>query len=238
MMDHDAMREAIAALALDALDAEERSEIEHEIVEHLPGCDECVALMREVREIAGDLAFAAGAVNPSPALEDKILASIREHDRVAPAPVGRRAGTRVMAAVAAAALVASLGWNAALIGRAERVQREALALEATVRIASDPATKSLALRGPSGGMVLLYQPTGTATLLAAGIDEIPAGKVLELWLIKDGRPVPVVAFRPDRDGAITVNARLSVTGFRGAAVTLEDRFVQAPTSEPLYAGTA
>jgi anti-sigma factor RsiW len=68
-MDHDGIRQMIAAFVLDALDPDERGRVDRELLEHLPGCDECLALMRDLREVGGELALGAGAAAVSPTLE-------------------------------------------------------------------------------------------------------------------------------------------------------------------------
>jgi anti-sigma-K factor RskA len=236
MMTHDAMREAIAAYALDALDPAERAEAEREMLAHLPGCDECLVLMRDLREVSGDLAFAPGPEAVDPALEARILTEIRSTTAAPPASPKRPFVLRAVGVAAALALVASLGWNAALIDRNQRSADQVAALSVATRLAADPTTRSVALRGANDGMVLLYRPGGKAVLVASGIAAPPEGKVLELWLIADGKPTPVVTFRPDA-GIVVVPIDHDPARFAGAAITVEDGFAPAPTTEPIYAGT-
>ncbi|MGH2829331.1 MAG: anti-sigma factor domain-containing protein [Actinomycetota bacterium] len=235
-MDHDAIRHAVAVHALDATDPDERARVDQQLVQHLPGCDDCLRMMRDLREVGGDLALAAGATAVSPSLEGRILETIRNEQPIVLRQRRRPAATRALAAAAAVALVASVGWNAVLVGRAGRAERRASALSAAVQLASNPETRSVSLRGRSGEMVLLYRPGGKATLIATNIEAPPAGKLLELWLIKDGKPTPVIAFRPQQ-GSVLVSVPIDPSAFRGVAVTVEDRFVQRPTTEPIYAGT-
>lgn len=236
MMTHDQIREAIAAYALDTLDPVERSESERELLDHLPSCDECLLLMRDLREVSGDLALAAGAAPVDPALEARILGGIRE-DSTAPLAVRRKPfAMRAVSIAAALALIASLGWNATLMERNDSNAKQVAALTAATRLAADPTTRSVALRGSGGGLVLLYRPGGEATLLASGIASPPDGKVLELWLITDGVPTPVVTFRPQNE-IVVVPIHLDPAKFRGAAITVESRFELAPTTEPIYAGS-
>src|SRR5258708_4608561 len=119
MMDHEAIRQAIAAQALDALDDVERASVEHELLQHIAGCDECLTLFRDLREIAGDLALASGSREVSEELESRVLAAVREipsqsDDRVSPR---RRLVVRVAAVAAIVALVASWSLSAVLVRR-------------------------------------------------------------------------------------------------------------------------
>lgn len=235
MMTHDEIREAVAAYSLDALDPAERASSERELLDHLPSCDGCLALMRDLREISGDLALASGSAPVDPALEARILAEIREDAPLLVQAPRRPFAMRAVSIAAALALIASLGWNASLVTRDDGRAQQIAALSAATRLAADPTARSVALRGSDGGVVLLYKPGGPATLLASGLKTPSSGKVLELWLISDGVPTAVVAFRPE-DDIVVVPIRHDPAKFRGAAITVENGFVQAPTTEPIYAG--
>lgn len=237
MMTHDAIREAIAAYALDALDAPVRADVEREMLEHLPMCEECLSLLRDLRELSGDLALGVAPMPVDPELETRILREIHR-ERAAPvaSPARRPLLARVLGVAAALALVASLGWNAALLDRQTDSDAQLTGMRRATTLAADPTTRSVALRGANGGMVLLYRPGGPATLVASGIQAPPKGKVLELWLISDGAATPVVTFRPEQE-LVVVPVHLDPAKYAGVAITVEDGFVGAPTTEPIYAGT-
>lgn len=234
-MDHEAIRQAIAAYALDAIDGEERTRVEAELLEHLPGCADCATMMREFRELAGDLAVAAPP-RPVPAdVERRVVRSIGGEPAARPA--ARRGGAlRVGAIAAALALGVSVAGNAILAIRAGDAGRRADALARAFSLAGDPESRAVALRGREGAMVLAFRPGGRAVLLGDRIPDPPPGRVLELWLLRDGRPVAVQVFRPDR-GLVLVEVRADPEGYEAVAVTVERRMVPAPTGDPVYAGT-
>lgn len=234
-MDHEAIRQAIAAYALDSIAAAERAAVERELLEHLPGCAECSAMMREFRELSGDLALAAPAALPPTSLETRILSAVRE-ERPAPLRPGRRRMVaRVAAAIAILALGASAALNVALLGRADRADRRAEALAPLLDLAADPLARSVALRGRAGSLSIVFRPGGDAFLVGRDVAEPGAGRVLALWFLDGARPVPVSFFRP-RNGDVLVRLAVDPAAFARAAVTEEPGRVPAPTSDPIFEG--
>ena len=104
MTTNEDLHELTAAYALDALDADERSDYEA----HLAECDRCRADLHDLGETVGALAL--GAVGPAPpdALRERILVAAREEgsSNVVSIGSGRR---RRWYAVGAAAAVAAVG---------------------------------------------------------------------------------------------------------------------------------
>ncbi len=239
MNTHDRIREGIAAHTLLALDEDERRRVEQELLEHLPGCAECSAAMREFREAAGDLALGVDPVPPSGELDERLLSAVRGEPRKRQAtPIvsrRRRLAGRAGVAAAVVALVASAALNVALVQRVDEADRDRAALAALVDAASDPRVRSVALRGEAGSVVLVYRPEASAVLVAEALGAPPAGHVYELWFL-DGSAVPVETFVPE-EGRVVLALPKNPTGFRGAAITIEKGFVQKPTVEPLYSAT-
>lgn len=236
MRDHEEIRQQIAAYALDALGAAERAAAERALIEHLPGCEECSAAMLEFREVAGALALGAAPRGAPEGLEARLLGTIRReaHPTVEPAPARGRAFRAAMVA-AAVALGASAALNAALVARVDGLQDRERDLRRAMAVASDPRSRPVTLRGPDGSLVLSLRPDGKASLLGR-IPGPPEGRVFELWLLRDGIPVAVTAFRP-RNGIVALEVTVDGAGATGAAITVERAMVAAPTGAPLYAGT-
>lgn len=83
----------------------------------------------------------------------------------------------------------------------------------------------LVAAGPEApGMQLFWnRRTNTAVLHAFRLPPAPAGQVYQLWLIRDGVPVPSQLFNPGADGSVVL-AGVSLPpgdGVSAAAVTLE-----------------
>ena len=71
-MTHDTAREALEALALDALDASERGAV----LAHVAGCAECQRELAALENTAGELALAASPLPMAPAQRDRIKARL------------------------------------------------------------------------------------------------------------------------------------------------------------------
>ncbi len=82
-MDHDEIKNLVAAYALDALDHDERVLV-HEHLE--AGCSECEILVREMQGVAADLAYAAPSQTPPSELKERIFAQIQAE----PVPLSSR----------------------------------------------------------------------------------------------------------------------------------------------------
>lgn len=234
-MDHEPIRQSVAAYALHALTPEDHARVQQELLDHLPGCDACSALMRDFREIAADLAMVTSPRPLSTDLERRVTAAIRDESGAAAVPPSRRRKlfVRVAAVAASVAIVASWATTAAVVGSlaGERETRERLA--GAIEIAGAPGARVAALRGAGGSIVVAVRPDGRVALVATGVPEPPRGRVMELWLLSGDTPVPVAAFSV-RDGAAVVLTRVRPGEYAGAAITFETGFVPAPTADPVY----
>lgn len=113
-----AVRDRLAERALGLLDASDRQSVDR----HLVWCAACRRESDGLQGAAGSLAFAAASVEPDPALEEKVLATLRR-ELTAGRPGTPRRGRLAVAAVLAAMLALSgLGWGAVMAGRAARLE--------------------------------------------------------------------------------------------------------------------
>jgi anti-sigma-K factor RskA len=231
--------ELAAAYALDALASDE----EREISLHLASCDEPHAEARSLIDAAALVPAGLAPVSPSPALRDRLMATVavtpQEH-AIPTAPAAsttpaataqpRRAWWQIgplPAALAAVALAAAVGlgaWNLDL--NRQLAERD----EAVRAVAS--ADAAYAVTGSAGsGWVL--ETDGQAIFLADGLAELPADRLYELWLIgPDGSPVAVGTLA-DTDGVAMATLERAIGSATTFAVTVEAERVDAPTSEPV-----
>jgi anti-sigma-K factor RskA len=194
------------AYALDALDPEDRWTYER----HLDTCEQCRQEVAALREGAGELAYATEAAEPSPELRDRILAAARAEPRSATVvPLRRRwiFPATAIAAVAAACAAVGLGlWANSL--------------------RNDPATRVVAMDG--GGSLIV---AGERATIVACVEDPPAGKAYEAWVIEDDRPRPAGLFA---GGCRSVMLDEPVEAGNTVAVTLEDEGgVETPEGEIL-----
>jgi len=182
------------AYALDALEQGAESE---RFARHLNRCPSCAGEVREFREVATALAFAATTV-PPPELRDRVLAAAALTRQLPPEVTSharpRRAGGRARARLPwvpwLSGVVATAAAVAVLFGFAQahteqelnqaRAQDQAIAL-----VLSGPQVKLLTHATTKGGVatVVLAAARHEMVVTTNGLPALPAGKVYQLWLI-------------------------------------------------------
>jgi anti-sigma-K factor RskA len=195
-----------AAYALDALDPEDRWTYER----HLDTCERCRNEVASLREVAGELAYASEGAEPAPDLRDRILDAARAEPRTATVvPMRRRwvFPATAVAAVAAACAAIGLGlWGASQ--------------------GDNPSQRVVAMEG--GGSLVIE---GDQATLVACVDDPPAGKAYEAWVIEGDTPRPAGLFS---GGCNDVTLEEPVASGNTVAVTLEDEDgSDQPTSDVL-----
>lgn len=240
----------VGAYVLDALSDEERLAFER----HLAGCEACRAEVADLQRVVDVLPLACDAVEPSPALRDRLMAAIEaEQDERAPlvaipggrtAPRGRMRWRlpEIVGIAAAAILVIGLGlWNVHLQQQINQ-DRSALAYQQQVAqaIATGAAVSSIPATNKSpGASAAVVQPRNRrpAYLIVQGLKPAAARHVYEVWFIRGhAKPVPVTVFSPAGSEPQVVPLPMSASGYTLAAVTVEPGRVQAPTGPMVLAG--
>lgn len=217
----------LAAWALDAVDDEERAEIERRLA-----TDEALRRQAdELREVAAALG-AASAEDPPPRVRDAILAAVDDDPRARradaasdePAPVVALSPTRprlVRWGAAAAAAVLVLGLlGAALLSARDRADRA----ERIAAVTGDPEARSLDLVGELGGplRVVWSEAEDAGVIVGADIDAPDADRTLQLWFVEgDGGIESAAVFRPDPDGRVQLRVDGLVVRSAGLAVSDE-----------------
>ena len=228
MMQHEEIRDLLAAYALGSVSPEERSEMDR----HLPTCDECRIELADYEVVTGTLALAVAPVEPPAGFTDRVVAAAHG-DR--PALASQRSARRWgrLGILAGAALMAALLVVGASVveSRQDSQRREdVLALLAT----GDGI--SLTGEGEVIGRVVGDE------FAIAGLQPAPDGKVYQVWLMS-GDECPsddptrcelVSAGTFDAEnGVALVDLDESVGSWEDAAVTVEDEAgAEFPTTEP------
>lgn len=260
MSPHDdaSLRDLAAAYALGGLSAEETRAFEAALARD-PSLAAEVASFREVNAL---LAEAGGTLPADPALKARVMARVAsEKERQLPAP-GRTArpparGPLPWAIAAAALLVVTSALLYRDLGRtrtelqvtrADLVSaRDSLAVQAQTLVTllgagEDLAVVQLTATGaePPGMRLFWNQRTGRGVLQAYRLPPAEAGRIYQLWLIRDGVPVPSQLFNSGEDGlALVANFTLPTgEGITAAAVTEEPAGGSPqPTTPILLIGT-
>ncbi len=230
MNDHGLIEELAWARALGGLDPEDAAVLEAELASH-DDCAECRRLVAEAEEVAGRLAFALDPVRVPVGFEDRVIAA-RRAQGVAPMPSDHprrrgsaavRAWARPLVAAAAAVVLFVGGWvtSDVLGGTAGEVP-------AGTRVVTfegqEPGSLSVAFRPGEPGVYLL----------GSGLATLPEGKAYELWMLRDGSPVPASCFRPSADGSLFSFVDADVGSADTMAVTIEPSACSTqPTTSPI-----
>jgi len=226
--------ELAGAYALGAVEADE----DRAISEHLDTCDRPHSEARELIGAAGAMGVAEAAVMPSPALRDRLMATVattpREHRLAAVTPMPEREPKRawwrlqpVMAGVAAVALAAAVGlgaWGLSL--NAQLAERE----DALRAVAN--AEAAFAVAG-SAGAGWVIESGDVAHFVAEDLAELPADHIYELWLLDAAGTPTAVGTLEDPDDLVVVALEHDLAGAATFAVTVEAERVDQPTSDPV-----
>jgi anti-sigma factor RsiW len=217
--EHESRRDEIAALLVGALDPGEAAELEL----HLAGCPDCRADLRWLQPAAQLLPESVERVAPPPELRERILAQASSEIPMASAGAVRErrpllAGRRPLAGLAALALVVAALAGYAIGGGS----------------GGGAGTTTMVAGKPPGVTARMTREGDSAMLRLANVHQLPGDRVLEAWVRREGRVVPVRSlFVPDREGrASTMIPDLS--GVDVVMVTAEPRGgSQSPTSAPM-----
>jgi anti-sigma factor ChrR (cupin superfamily) len=227
-------RELAVGWALHALEPAEESLV----AAHLPDCPECSVLVAETEELGATLGMSIEQQDPSPELEQRVLALARSSEVAPVIPLAQPVrpgwkvaspGYRILAAAAAVLLVATsvaLGVRVVqLDDERDQAMRQVAALSEVIKRAADPDSTRVPLVAADGhrmGMVL----AGPDAVVVVPTD-LPANRVTEetyvLWGLGDNEPTPLAGFDvpPDAPVLHTVRSGTSARKFTGYAVSRE-----------------
>jgi putative zinc finger protein len=157
-----AVREQLPEHALGGLGSADAVAVER----HLAWCAACRKEAADLQSATATLALALPPADPDPALEGRVVESIRSVATNPRRPAPARGRLAVAAAVAAMVAVSGLGWGAVMAGHAARLEEQAAILERRQQNAlenferlvqtlefSDPEAEAFlgALASPRGG---------------------------------------------------------------------------------------
>ena len=217
--DHERWKDDIAAYALGALEADEAAPLER----HLGDCERCRAELRWLGPAVGALPESVERVEPAPGLRARLLAEVEADARPAAEPRRSRLRwplLRPAIGFAALALVVAVGLGYALGG-----DSSGGGSESTIVAGQAPGVTARMVDGGDGG-----------TLQLANVHQLPDGKVLEAWVLRDGEVEAVRAlFAPDHEGRASTQLP-PMDGVEEVMVTAEPKGgSEVPTGEPLIA---
>lgn len=201
-MAHHEIEELLGAYALDAVDPEEARLVE----EHLVECPRCRAEVAEHREVAALLT--SGTTDPVPdGVWDRIAADLGDTppsvpievafgQRQAQRPVARNRPARVLAGLAAAAVILVVALMAGVLvdqrSQIDDLQRKiagAAEQDSVLALLEDPGTQVVSLHSEDGVVEVraVVGHDGDSLLLASGLPGLAQGRTYQLWGLPEGR---------------------------------------------------
>ena len=196
--EHDALRDLLAPVALGAAEPDEVARVEA----HTAECAVCREELSGLRAASDVLALAVPQREPSPALRESLMATVRaeaaerqaaEQIPAAPARPGlgerlRSSWLRPWPAVAVVAAVAALllGWNIVLQTTSDSGGQEVTELAVT----GTPDAPGIS------GEVLYVPEEETAVVRLRGLPALDPGDAYQLWVLRDGTPQSAGLFEP------------------------------------------
>jgi anti-sigma-K factor RskA len=235
MSAHEGMQELLGAFAVDALEPDEKAQVER----HLRDCAACRREVAEHRDVAAT--FVEETVEPPPQIWEHIVERLEPPAPPAlPAHDERRSvSRRTVISLAAAALVVIAGLGIAVVALAERAPKPSTsqaALQQAARTAlTAPGARRTTLRSSDGRLSIdvVILPSGRGYLVSNNLPSLPNGQTYQLWAETNNQ---LVSFG-------VLGQSPGVTSFRveppvvALAVTNEPAGgVPAPTRAPLLSG--
>jgi anti-sigma-K factor RskA len=190
LLRHD-LHTLTGAYALDAIDGAERDRFER----HLHRCQPCDQEVRGLHEIAGRLAVAVTRVPPAQ-LKERVLAAAARTRQLPPAAVERRQPKlgrswlpRVAVAFGAVGVAAALVLAFALSSAQRQLDTVRAQDKAISAVLTAPGARILTARSTVGGTGTVVVASGQRKLIftAAGLPQLSAAQVYQLWLIGPSR---------------------------------------------------
>jgi anti-sigma-K factor RskA len=188
------------AYALDALKQGAESE---RFARHLNRCPSCASEVREFREVATAMAFAAAAA-PPPELRDQVLAAAALTRQLPPEVKSHARGRRARAprarvpwvpwlsgVVATAAVVVAVLFGYAQAHTDQELNQARAQNQAIALVLSAPQVKLLTHATTKGGVatVVLAADRHEIVVTTDGLPALPTGKVYQLWLMGTNKTV-------------------------------------------------
>jgi Anti-sigma-K factor rskA len=166
--------------AVDALTGPELADFER----HLERCSSCATEVRGLRAAAARLAMAA-AVQPPPAMEERVLSAATRVRQLPPTVSGKPRShytRQIVASVSVAAAVSLGAWHVVTQHQLDDAQARNRAIAAVL---GSPGARIESIPTIAGGSLTAVIAAGQrqAVVTAAGMPSPPPGKVYQVWLI-------------------------------------------------------
>lgn len=148
-------------------------------------------------------------------------------------PAGRRVRRRWSTAVAALAVLAAVAVPSTVAWRqAERAAEAEARADRITALLAEPGAQVVSAPVTSGGTAVAVVTADAALVTATGVDAPGAGEVYQLWVMRDGSPVPD-GTTGVTDGALQIRTDAYRAGDALALTVEPEGGSEQPTSEPV-----
>lgn len=212
---HRRYEDELAAYMLGALEEDERAAFER----HLASCRHCQARERWLRASVDVLPSSVEQIEPPPELRERLMETVRREAETPPEPA-RPAARPSRTGLRAWLGSLSLRPATALAGVVLLLAAGALGYALGNGDGGGSATTTIAAQGASATGTIVR--TGDAGVLRVSNLPQREGRIYEVWLVQDGKPVPSGLFQVTREG----------TGSAGIPRGLDESTQVMVSSEP------
>lgn len=196
---------------------------------HLSQCPECQEELKELEDLLGDVALIAKPVSPSAEMKERILGNVFAEEKVEISPIKADSPKNTypvskpwLTGLLAAGLTLSLLGNGYLLmqeGREQATDDQELTQPDNV-IALEPTDA-----GGRGFAALFKQDKELSVMIQTQeLPELTGSEVYQVWLLKDGSPIPAGDFTVDEQGKGYVFYKINASNNQDwdtIAITLE-----------------
>jgi anti-sigma factor RsiW len=211
MSDHEAIRELIAAFALDALDREDSALVQA----HLARCASCRRELASYLRVADRIALSAPEASPPPGLEERIIrqASLTPRGR---SVGGVRTWNPGIAAAAVVLIFLLAAGNLVQWVRSPQFQARTRSLVTVALVGTGEHRDAY-------GTIVVDKDDNEGVLAVKGLPRLPQDNRYQLWLKKDGESTSGGLFTVNQDGygSLLVKIPGGFRGFRSFTVSVE-----------------
>ncbi|GKW45810.1 anti-sigma factor domain-containing protein [Planococcus sp. NCCP-2050] len=205
---------------IDYLNGTLSKEEQLEFEQHLKTCADC----QEIIEMTGDLPYLADPVDPPAGMKARILSTVFEEEEQEKSEEVRRETTPLITQktvkkknrwpvlIAAALFVSLLGNGYALLKLSEQPDFQSIDLQ-----------PNEVFGGTAKAAIIREEESLELVVQAEQLEALEGEQVYQIWLLKEGKPIPAGAFTPSANGE--GNAYYSLEGntedWDTIAITLE-----------------
>lgn len=237
-MNHDQAFELLESYSLGLL-----QEHQYEAVEaHLDLCTECRARLRELSLVAEAMAESVDPKDPSPHVEQRLMASVRARRVIRPhVPWAWRLGWWAAAAASLAALYFGTRPTAgdgvgkssgvavdSLLTQIHKLEGELDAYQDATLLLGQPGMQFIDMAGvaPNGqafGKVVIGPDGKTGIVYMYQLPATPAGMEYQLWVMHEGKPTSAGTFSvaPDGSAMLSLQSLPELSRIAAFEVTIE-----------------